>query len=62
MGNWLSRVKELGNDRELEKKIKVVIDIIRKIEEKGAEYFEKESRYHLTNKFSPKKLPEQQQK
>jgi hypothetical protein len=56
--NWLSRVKEVGGDKDLEKKIKTCVDIIKKIDEKGTSYFEKESKYHLANKFSPKKCPE----
>ena len=59
MENWLARVKELGEDKDLEKKIKACLDIIKKMNDKGVEYFEKESRYHLMNKYSPKKCPEE---
>lgn len=44
--------------------IKVAIDIINKsekIDQKGNRYFDTESKYHLTNKYSPKKCPDLQQ-
>ncbi len=41
------------------KRVKTCIDIVKRVEDKGIEYFEaKESRYHIANKFSPKKMPE----
>jgi len=59
MENWLARTKELGGNKDLEKRIKTCLDITKKINDKGIEYFEKESRYHLLNKYSPKKCPEE---
>lgn len=57
LSNWSARA-ELAKDKDLKKRIKTASDIISKIIDKGMEYFEKESKYHLMNKFSPKKLPE----
>lgn len=59
METWLARVKEIGDQKEFEKQIKVGIEIIKTILEKGIKHFEKESKYHLANKYSPKKFPEQ---
>ena len=61
MDNHLNRIKELGASKEEQKKVKTCIDIIKKVHEKGwsHEYFEKESKYHLVNKFSPKKCPDE---
>jgi ATP-dependent RNA circularization protein (DNA/RNA ligase family) len=58
MENWLQRVKETEENKELERMIKVAIDIITKAE-KQKKYFDLETKYHLTNKYSPKKCPEQ---
>jgi TPR repeat protein len=63
VGVWLfntgiTREKELGN-KEQTKKLKICLDIIKKILDKGIEYFEKEGKYHLMNKYSPKKCPDQ---
>lgn len=58
MENWFGRLKETGEDKVLEKKIKVCLDIMKKVEDKGLEYFDKESRYNLINKFGPKKCPD----
>lgn len=63
VGVWLFnsgivREKELGN-KEQTKKMKICLDIIKKILDNGIEYFEKEGKYHLMNKYSPKKCPDQ---
>ena len=49
METWLSRTKELGDQKELEKQIKVGIEIVKTVLEKGIKHFEKESKYHLAN-------------
>ena len=55
---WINRLRELG-DKDMIKRAKICLDIVKRVEEKGLEYFEaKESRYHLANKFSPKKNPD----
>lgn len=64
VGVWLfevaiNREKETG-DKEKLKKLKTCLDIIKKIMDKGVEYFEKEGKYHLMNKYSPKKCPDEQ--
>lgn len=63
VGIWLFEVaivreKELGN-KERVKQYKTCLDIIKKILDKGIDYFSKESKYHLMNKFSPKHCPDQ---
>jgi len=63
VGIWLfevavAREKELGNKDKM-KQYKTCLDIINKIMEKGIEYFHKEGKYHLMNKYSPKKCPDQ---
>ena len=60
METWLARTKELGDQKELEKQIKVGIEIVKTVLEKGIKHFEKESKYHLANRYSPKKCPDQQ--
>lgn len=63
VGIWLfevaiTREKELGNKDRI-KQYRTCLDIIKKIMDKGIEYFQKEGKYHLMNKFSPKKCPDQ---
>ena len=60
MENWLARLKEIGDNKEFEKQVKTGIEIIKTILEKGTKHFEKESKYHLANKYSPKKCPTEQ--
>ena len=66
VGIWIIEVammreKELGNKDRM-KKYRTCLDIIKKIvDDKGnfsIEYFQKEGKYHLNNKYSPKKCPE----
>jgi hypothetical protein len=56
--NAITRCKELG-DKDQMKKYKVCLDIVKKILDKGIDYFSKEGKYHLMNKYSPKKNPDQ---
>ena len=64
VGIWLfevaiSREKELGNKDKM-KQYKTCLDIIKKILDKGIDYFSKEGKYHLMNKYSPKHFPDEQ--
>lgn len=56
--NSIMREKELGNTDRM-KQYKTCLDIVKKIMDKGIDYFSKEGKYHLMNKFSPKKCPDQ---
>jgi len=38
--------------------VKVALEIVKLVLEKGVKHFEKESKYHLVNRYSPKKCPE----
>ena len=58
MENWINRLNEQG-DKAKAKQVKVALEIIKKVDQKGMVYLEKESKYHLTNKFSPKKCPDE---
>lgn len=55
--NSIVREKELGNTERM-KQYKTCLDIVKKIMDKGIDYFSKEGKYHLMNKFSPKKCPD----
>lgn len=66
VGIWLFEVA-ITRERELEnkdrmKQYKTCLDIVKKILDKGIDYFKKEGKYHLMNKYSPKKCPDQQKK
>ena len=57
--NYAEKTKLEGKQEKL-KKIKVAIEIIKLLMEKQLEHFLNEKKYHMVNKFSPKKLPELQ--
>lgn len=57
--NWQKRLKE-KNKTEKRKQVLACIDIVKKVlENHGLQHFERESKYHLINRFSPKKFPDQ---
>ncbi|CAI2368363.1 unnamed protein product [Moneuplotes crassus] len=59
--NEVERQKELG-DKEAVKKARTCLEIIKKILKDGIEYFTKEGKYHLMNRYSPKKCKDEQKK
>lgn len=59
--NYTQRQMEKGNE-EKKKMARVATDIVTKYLESGMEVLGKENKYHATNRYSPKKCPEQQVK
>jgi len=56
--NSINREKELGN-KVRAKQYKTCLEIVKKIMNDNIDYFKKEGKYHLMNKFSPKKCPDE---
>jgi len=66
LGLWaLTQQLEVAKERketELKKKLQTCVDIVEKYLEQGLDILGQEKKYNFTNKFGPKKCPDQQVK